>query len=94
MSVATKLHDRVPYKYVCICDCGQWDTARQVTHLSENGGADHLCVQVDEVVVGDQRLEVDAASRQDVLVGAEQRVLHHDDDITQVSFGSLLVQLQ
>lgn len=65
-----------------------------MTHLSEDGGADHLRVQVDQVIVGDQRLEVDAAGRQDVLMGAEQRVLHHDDDITQVPFGSLLVELQ
>jgi hypothetical protein len=41
----------------------------------------------------DQGLEVDAASSQDILVGPEDRVLHHDDDVTQEALGPLLVQL-
>lgn len=40
-----------------------------------------------------QGFKVAAAGRQDVLVGPEESVVHHDDHITQVSFVSLLVQL-
>jgi hypothetical protein len=42
----------------------------------------------------DQGLQVEAAGGQNILMGSEQRVLHHDDDITQEALGALGVELQ
>lgn len=41
-----------------------------------------------------QVAEVAAAGCQDVLMSSEKRVFHHDDHVTKISFGSLLVELQ
>lgn len=64
-----------------------------MAHLFEHRGLHHLRVQRDEVVAQHKAFKVAAAGCQDVLVGSEENVFHHDDHVTQVSFGSLLVQL-